>query len=92
MLGRRRESSLSALAPEFERACPAPNPSARLLAEERLQRLQRAVDALPPRERLVLETLLAEEMDFERATARLGCERKALKFRVWRTRQRLRAN
>lgn len=68
---------------------PGPDPEASLVALERLQRLDRAVAALPPglKEPLILTAF--EGLSHQAAAELLGLTAKAVEIRVYRARRRL---
>lgn len=97
LLYRRRCGRFRKLASQFAQRCPpdehderSPDPLAWLLAEERRQMVQAALERLPRRDAEILLLKYTENWSYHRIARQLGASHSAIEARLHRARARLR--
>jgi RNA polymerase sigma-70 factor (ECF subfamily) len=68
-----------------------PDPEQRLLSADRRERIERALAALPPRQRAAMSLCYGEDLTQAEAAATLGCTQEAYEALLGRARRALRA-
>jgi RNA polymerase sigma-70 factor (ECF subfamily) len=74
----------------FAVAAASPPPDQQLAAEEALQRVERAIAALPPKQRMAVVLRYVEELDYGAIAQALECSQDSVRANVYQALRRLR--